>query len=623
MEDTLLNPVSFKKLNHIINKTYKKAKENSVPARKLEIMRSNFKYIKTFETKGIQGVVGILEHRDSKQQFIFKLSLEINRSIEHENLVTLELNKIKDFCPNFVGNLGCIELPISRTYIYAYNPESSDEEESSGSERSDRRSRSESSDSESSDSEYEDYPKEECDIFMEDREYLPTNVLFLEYVSPYSFDDFCRYADKSLLNSLILGVLCGLGVAQKHLNFTHYDLHIDNILIKECEPEAVFMYKIDDNIFTIPTFGFFPVIIDMGLSYCNALNGTYMKTPVEHYDKGLQSTYFDKFNDVHHFLLSALYSVEYDEEEFYYLSTKMLYFFRSVPVFRKKGWKSLPNSILKLAMKEIVDECRGKTTGYKPKEKPKSKIEELRLKKIGRLEPEKTTKSLGLYELPVWIDLDIDIIETISLGIPLPWKEELEKDMLEDKGEDVISYSFLTFIRQLQKFYDIEDFEDTNDLLFMIRELVTLVYENWNIINKNISKDTAKKLFNDYKRKIIPDFRDYVYKLDWVETIVSCKYCLNVLSVLYSKHLKDNVKLVEECYDKMEMKSVIDIIKFYIKNAAIRPVYSNKTVIYVWDADNKSNKRVMLKDILSEEEIRRVDKMTPQDSSKFLSSKVC
>jgi hypothetical protein len=639
-EDTFLNINNFNNLVHKVNKSCKLARENNVPSRKLEIMRSKFKYINTFETKGVQGIAGILEHRETGKQIVFKLSIEIDRTIEHENQVTLALNSLRSFCPNFVGNLGCIELPISRSYIYINTPEDTDDEYSSRSDdrsdksdRNDKSDRSDRSDSRSEESDGgEEEDRDEYKLFMDDKEYLPTNMLLLEYVSPYSFDDFCKYADKALLNSLILGVLCALGISQKHLNFTHYDLHIDNILIRECEPEAIFIYKIDGNSFVVPTFGFFPVIIDMGLSYCKELEGSTTKTPVEHYNKGLQSTVFDKFNDIHHFLISALYSVEYEEEEFYYLSTKMLYFFRHIPILRKRGWKMLPNNILKLTMREIVKSCLGLSTGYKPKEKPKSKMEELRQKKIEKRnkemnvkEEETHKKKLGLNELPIWIDLDREILSILSLGIPLPWKKELE-DEIKERFENIelaIQWSFITLIKELQKLYDLEHiFEDTNDLFFMIRELSTLVFENWNIIKKDTSKDTSKKLFNDYKRKIIPDFRDCVYKLDWNNTLLSCKYCLNILSVLYSKYLEVNNNIIKEYYEKTEINNIIDMIKFYIKNTAIRPVYNDKTILYIWDADKKSNKRVSLIDLMSKEEISLLDNLSPSESSKKLNNKI-
>jgi len=601
----MLNSNEFKNLAHKVNRSCKLARDNNHPSRKLEIMRKEFRFIKTFETNGVQGIVGLLEHRQTGEQVIFKLSVEIDRSIEHENQVTLDLNTLKEFCPNFVGNLGCVELPISRTFIYINTPEDSDIESE-----------------EDINSEDEEELREECKLFMEDKEYLPTNVLFLEYISPHSFYDFTKHADKALINSLILGILCGLSIAQKHCNFTHYDLHIDNILIKECEPEAIFVYKIEDEIFSIPTYGFYPVIIDMGMSYSKGLIGGTMKTSVEHYMKGLQPTVYDKLNDMHHFLLSAMNELEYEDDEFYYLSTKMMYFFRYLPVLRKKGWKSLPNNILKLSMSYIVKCCRGSSTGYKPKEASKNKIEELRKQKIEKrnkelgIEEEVKVSQKGLNELPIWIDLDKELLLVLSLGISLPWRQELEEKT--ESEEDIISSSFIRLFVQLQKLYDMDMFEDVNDLFFVIRELSTLVFENWNIITKNMGKDTLKKLFNDFKRKIVPQFRDAICVLNWPETIINCKYCLNILSMLYSRYIKDNITLIEELYDKVPIKRVNDMIHFYIRNCSLRPEYTENTVLYFWDADSKKNKRVMLKDIMGIKDIEKLQKMNSLEISKKL-----
>lgn len=602
-----LNTNDIKQLMYKVSKSCKLARDNSHPNRKLEIMRNEFRFIKTFESSGVQGIVGLLEHRATGQQVIFKLSVEIDRSIEHENQVTLDLNKLKDFCPNFVGNLGCVELPISRTFIYINTPEDSDYEDESGSE----------SENTSEDEEIDEEFKKECKLFMDDKEYLPTNVLFLEYISPHSFYDFTKHADKSLINSLILGVLCGLSIAQKHCEFTHYDLHIDNILIKECEPEAVFVYKIEDEVFSIPTYGFYPVIIDMGMSYSKALIGGTMKTSVEHYTKGLQPTVYDKLNDMHHFLLSAMNKLEYDDDEFYYLSTKMMYFFRYLPVLRKKGWKTLPNNILKMSMSYIVKCCRGLTTGYKPKEAPKSKLDELRKQKIEKrnkelgIEEEQKVSQKGLNELPIWVDLDKDILLTLSLGISLPWKEELEEELRSsfNSEEEAISTSFIKLMVQLQKLYDMSMFEDINDLFFVVRELATLTFENWNIISKNTGKDTLKKLFNDFKRKIVPEFRDAVCNLNWAETIVNCKYCLNILSMLYSRYVKDNINLIDELYKQVPIKTVNDMIRFYIRNCSMRPEYSENTILYFWDADSKKNKRVLLRDKISLKDIEHMNSL--------------
>ena len=107
-----------------------------------------------------------------------------------------------------------------------------------------------------------------------------------------------------------------------------------------------------------------------------------------------------------------------------------------------------------------------------------------------------------------------------------------------------------------------------------------------------------------------------MYKLDWTNLLVSCKYVLNILSVLYNKYLQDNIKVIDELYEKVPIKDINELIKFYIKNIAIRPKYSRDTVVYVWDSDKKSNERILLRDRLSLKEIEELDNMTPTMSSK-------
>jgi hypothetical protein len=152
-------------------------------------------------------------------------------------------------------------------------------------------------------------------------------------------------------------IISALQISQKHINFTHYDLHVENILIRQCEPEAIFVYNINNNLYTVPTFGFYPVIIDMGSSYSVSVENNSMKTSVAHYNNGLQPTIYDPLNDLHHFLLSALNSIEYESNEFYFLSTRMMYFFRNIPILRKRGWKQLPNNIMKLTIVKIDEAC--------------------------------------------------------------------------------------------------------------------------------------------------------------------------------------------------------------------------------------------------------------------------
>jgi hypothetical protein len=88
--------------------------------------------------------------------------------------------------------------------------------------------------------------------------------------------------------------------------------------------------------------------------------------------------------------------------------------------------------------------------------------------------------------------------------------------------------------------------------------------------------------------------------------------------MLYSRYVKDNINLIDELYKQVPIKSVNDMINFYIRNCSMRPECSENTILYFWDADSKKNKRVLLRDIMSVKEIEKLQKMNSLEISKKL-----
>ena len=65
----------------------------------------------------------------------------------------------------------------------------------------------------------------------------------------------------------------------------------------------MFLYKIKDEYFCFPTYGFYPMFIDFATSFVDS-NNKNMLTSMDNYQSGIQSTIFDPLSDSHHFLLS-------------------------------------------------------------------------------------------------------------------------------------------------------------------------------------------------------------------------------------------------------------------------------------------------------------------------------
>ena len=593
-KDTNLNYSYFTQLKkEVCDVLHSSCKLNS-SSRKMSSLSKKINYVKLFSKQGVQGIVGLLELKKNKTPFVFKVSVELDKSVEHENSVLESLNIIKPFCPHFVSSYTMRELPVSRAFILENKEEDSEYDEENGEdEEEEDGEEEEEEDGEDSDEtdkidkkvlieqvvenkkdETDDDETDDLNLFTFDDEYSLNNVLFLEYISNMSLKHVIKYSDKQILYSQILCVLCGLYMAQKHLHFTHYDLHIDNVMMKKVEDNSIFVYNLGSDSFIVPTFGIYPVIIDMGSSYCKNLEGVNMKSSTSHYHVGLQPTFYDAFNDIHHFLLSLFNEIEKDTDEYYFLSTRLMWFFKSVPVLRKKGWKTLPNNILRNVKNNIKDVC-----------------------------PE-------LYELTSYKDMDRDFIEVLSFGIELPWTDKMDNDINTDIEEGLKKY-FVLFFKEFQKFDEIDDFEDQYDLLYLLKEIVDIIYKNKDRITKNMDKHFINKLKNDFKSRVECCLIDFSNDIDFGLLFYNGKLSISLLNVMYFKEVIPNIEKINDSYKNMEVKSIIDFIKLFKRNTSVRYVYNRHSVLYLWDSVGKKSKRLMLNSLISNAEIEKLNNDHP------------
>ena len=120
------------------------------------------------------------------------------------------------------------------------------------------------------------YKKSENPFDIKSKYAIEKDVLLCEYI-----DKSCKFynyirsdkVEEDVLYSIVKQVLLGITIAQKEKKFTHYDLHSFNVMIKKCNKDLVFLYKIDEeNQFCVPTLGHYPIIIDYGFSFIEDMN---------------------------------------------------------------------------------------------------------------------------------------------------------------------------------------------------------------------------------------------------------------------------------------------------------------------------------------------------------------
>jgi hypothetical protein len=482
---------------------------------------------KVFSTRGVQGITGLLNVSNSPDKIVFKISIDLDRTIEHENLVSKDLNRLRAYCPHFVGNIGMINLPISNDFINDPDKES---------------------------------------LFKNSNDYFPCNVLLLEYISPISIYHVCKYLykNKSLIISQMVQIMMALEFAQLKCKFTSYDLHLDNILIRQIEEDSLFLYIHKGRNVLIQTFGIYPVIIDLGSSYVKATEGHPMYTSADNYNNGLQPTLFDNLNDVHHLLISMLYYLDDKSYAYNFLRTRFMFLFRHIPILSQQGWKQLPRDILELVCNKIKKDC------------PKTKM------------------------YSVYSEYDEHIINILNGLIILPWTEHGELDF-----NDCME----SFLIELQKIQDIDNISSTDDILYILRETVDVINLYRDIYHKN-KNQAITKFTKEWKSRISfiisNNLKAIPKNLNFEILFTSALNVADRLSANYYKYVEEHVAFISETYLQTKITCPWDAAKVLLQNATPTVNINNTCKIYIWDSA-KENKTVIVPTSLTPKQIDDID----------------
>lgn len=113
---------------------------------------------------------------------------------------------------------------------------------------------------------------------------------------------------ESMWLSILLQILVALQVAQDHIEFTHYDLHSSNFIIRKIESQYPVIMQIEmksGEKINIPTFNYIPVIIDFGRAHVKLqTKQTYLANEVSFnnnftYADGTKTVLATKFSPVY------------------------------------------------------------------------------------------------------------------------------------------------------------------------------------------------------------------------------------------------------------------------------------------------------------------------------------
>ena len=118
----------------------------------------------------------------------------------------------------------------------------------------------------------EEYPEDYIAVIPK----MPIQLLFIESLEA-TLEDYLNHEDfkEEVLISCLFQVSFALAMLQRRYQFTHNDLHINNIMYNSTESKYLY-YKINNKYYRVPTYGKIFKIIDFGRAIFTFKHKTYM-----------------------------------------------------------------------------------------------------------------------------------------------------------------------------------------------------------------------------------------------------------------------------------------------------------------------------------------------------------
>lgn len=156
--------------------------------------------------------------------------------------------------------------------------------------------------------------------------------------------------------NIFFQILLGLEIAQDKLNFSHYDLHSDNVIVVKQHPKKTHQVCLHGHLYEIKS-SHVPVMIDFGLSSVHVKGQTLGQTNLK--NKGIHP-HISPGYDMYIFLLFCLDTVEHSNPDVYKGIADLLKFFKitrgvSMSVLINNHVRSLEEGVFDVVPKKFID----------------------------------------------------------------------------------------------------------------------------------------------------------------------------------------------------------------------------------------------------------------------------
>jgi len=395
------------------------------------------------------------------------------------------------------------------------------------------------------------------------------DVLFMEYIE--GSNDLLNLIENpdipmTHIISCIKQVLLSIIIAQRMKRFVHYDLHSMNVLIKPCGKDDVYLYILDrDNVVYVPTYGKHAIIIDYGFSYSNDMNNNPSYLSLAYTNAGYMSPGYDPIADTKIFLVSLSDDFRSSRKDVdakrFRNTTKNI--FKKLDIDWRSGWDKYDHS-------PILDQL---------------------LKYI-----ENVDESSLLFKN--YSHLCLDMLQSL---IMLPFQPSVNGTLKE------LRRSYKIFVNEFAKI----EAEISNSFysLYIFRRMIDMVRD---LREKYMDVHSRINTVRFFKNEMFTQI-DSVVKFCTLKTVnfekLMCSLFVFQEQLEYQLYhmLNRNMKQKFKEYSKMDVQNIEHMYGIIDINFQDDYVFTDETVVHVWDAVDKMSEEIDAVDLVCLEEINRID----------------
>uniref|UniRef100_A0A6C0KER4 Protein kinase domain-containing protein n=1 Tax=viral metagenome TaxID=1070528 RepID=A0A6C0KER4_9ZZZZ len=468
----------------------------------------------SFPRSGKQGVLGLLKNNETGKKFVYKISQYLNFTIPQEYAVMEGLNTIREFCPHFCKAYGKFRVPVISTFRTADNPF--------------------------------EYSKRDTRI--------QTDVLLMEHIEDarklYRYiknDEITPYIIMSIVKQTLLADI----IASEHLKFSHYDIHSNNVLVKKCKPNSVFFYILDETrTYMVPTYGYYPTIIDFGFSFNKNCDNRSLYGALAHTDIGFITATHDQHADAKLFLTSVSHEMKK---------------YKKTP--ESKRFRKLISNVY--AKCKIDLEC-----GWDDREDERSISDHLLKRMSAQFKRSAFFKEQGHH-----------IVDILQALVDLPLTTRHTTDTLEDMAGILVT-EFLKIEKEISNdFYN----------MYILKSIVESCVRNRSLYIKKETRETGVANFKHDTLRCIDSIVKFCNpKINW-EKLLCCLLCLSkcIENYCFDK-LKKLLARKRVDYNNMGLRNTTEIYEAIEANLPSHFVFDKETDIYVWNCIEKRSYKIKL-----------------------------